>query len=140
MFVAKDYAYVMTRDIDWSDMDAYQHINNSVYFRYFEEARVRYFAMIGVHEYKDQYAIGPILANTSCNFKHPLLYPDTITVAVRCEIQSDKKMLTKYVIYSTSQHVMVAEGEALVVYYDYQQACSCSIPEQIKTAILGDLA
>lgn len=136
MFEAKNYAYVMTRDIDWSDMDAYQHINNSVYFRYFEEARVRYFAMIGVHDFKAQHAIGPILANTSCNFKHPLLYPDTITVAVNCELASDKKMLTKYVIYSQSQQVVVAEGEALVVYYDYQQACSHVIPEPIKYAVL----
>ena len=60
----KEYPVVLNQDIIWGDMDAFGHINNSVYFRYFEDARIAYFDQIGVHEHKKQFGVGPILATT----------------------------------------------------------------------------
>ena len=39
----KEYPVVLNQDIIWGDMDAFGHINNTVYFRYFEDARIAYF-------------------------------------------------------------------------------------------------
>ena len=38
-----DYPIVITQEVIWADMDAYRHVNNAVYFRYFESARMAYF-------------------------------------------------------------------------------------------------
>ena len=46
----QEYPVVLSQDIIWGDMDAFGHVNNTVYFRYFEDARIAYFDQIGVHE------------------------------------------------------------------------------------------
>ena len=58
----------LQQDLLWSDMDAYQHVNNAVYFRYFEDARMAYFEKIGVNTYMAEHQVGPILAATSADF------------------------------------------------------------------------
>ena len=50
----KDYPVILSQDIIWGDMDAFGHINNTVYFRYFENVRIEYFNRIGVLEQKEQ--------------------------------------------------------------------------------------
>ena len=87
----KEYPVVLSQDVIWGDMDAFGHINNTVYFRYFEDARIAYFDKIGVHEQKKQFDTGPILARTHCNFRLPLDYPDRIHIAARSNILSPKK-------------------------------------------------
>ena len=64
--------------VQWGDMDAFQHVNNTVYFRYFENARLEYFRRPGWFEFERATGIGPILASTQARFRRPLTYPDTI--------------------------------------------------------------
>ena len=57
-----EYPVVLQQDVIWGDMDAYGHVNNTVYFRYFEDARIAYLDKIGAHEVKEKFNLGPILA------------------------------------------------------------------------------
>jgi acyl-CoA thioester hydrolase len=133
--ILKQYPVVLTQDIIWGDMDSFDHVNNTVFFRYFEDARIAYFDKLGVREYKDKTNVGPILAHTDCNFKLPLKYPGKIQIAGRSTILSPKKFRMDYVVFSDNLDSVVAEGQGLLVYYDYNVGKSCSIPEQIVTAI-----
>jgi acyl-CoA thioester hydrolase len=126
---------IISQDVIWGDMDAYGHVNNTVYFRYFEDARMAFFEKAGVAEHKEQSAIGPILAATHCNFRLPLDYPDRIHIAVRARILSPKKINLEYAVFSESRGAIAADGESLVVYYDYAQGRSCEIPEAISAVI-----
>src|SRR5204863_656814 len=65
------------------EMDSYRHVNNVVYFRYFENARLEYFRRLDWFEYERQTGVGPILAATQARFRKPLTYPDTIWVTAR---------------------------------------------------------
>jgi len=116
-------------------MDAFGHINNTVYFRYFEDARIAYFDQIGVHEQMKQIGVGPILATTQCNFRLPLDYPDHIHIATRSSILSPKKFNMEFVVFSKRHGAITAEGDGLIVYYDYANKKSCEIPSEIVTAI-----
>ena len=58
------YPVIVTQAVVWGDMDSYQHVNNVVYFRYFENARLEYFRRLDWFEYEKQTGIGPILAAT----------------------------------------------------------------------------
>lgn len=131
----EEFPFAINVALNWGDMDAYQHINNTVYFRYFEEVRVAYFDKLGVHRYKDEHNVGPILATTMCNFRRPLTYPDRISIATKIQGLSDKKFSMEYVVFSESQGQIVADGSALVVYFDYSANKSCSVPEEIVMAI-----
>lgn len=130
-----DFPLVLSQDLIWGDMDAFGHINNTVYFRYFEDARLAYFDKAGVNEHMEKTRIGPILANTHCNFRLPLDYPDKIRIATRCEILSPRKLNMEYIVYSENHAAVCAEGEGLVVYFDYAKGKSCEIPASIVAAI-----
>ena len=96
----EDYPVVLSQDVIWGDMDAFGHVNNTVYFRYFEDARIAYFDKIGVHEHKEKMHIGPILATTNCDFRLPLEYPDRVQIVTRGHILSPKKFNMYYGVYS----------------------------------------
>jgi acyl-CoA thioester hydrolase len=116
-------------------MDAFGHINNTVYFRYFENARIEYFNRIGVAGLNLPTGKGPILANTRCNFRIPLEYPDHIHTGIRCRVLSPKKFSMEFAVFSDRHGAIAAEGEGLIVYYDYASGKSCEIPDAIVAAI-----
>ena len=130
-----EYPVVLQQDVIWGDIDAFGHVNKSVYFRHFEDARIAYFDRIGVHEIKAELNIGPILATTHADFKLPLEYPDRIHIVGRCSILGPKKFNMYHTVYSERFDAIAAQGEALLVYYDYDKGASCEIPEGIITAI-----
>lgn len=126
---------VISQDLVWGDMDAFQHINNTVYFRYFEDVRIAFFEKAGVIEEMNKSQIGPILASTHCNFRLPLDFPDTIQVGVRVDDIKTNRFTMKYSIYSEQLGKVAADGDGLIVYYDYRQKKSCAIPDTILTSI-----
>src|SRR3954467_12690072 len=77
------FPVVVEQPIVWGEMDAYRHVNNVVYFRYFENARLEYFRRLGWPEFEGATGIGPILAPPRGGFRKPLTYPDTIAIAAR---------------------------------------------------------
>ena len=129
------YPLVLSKDLIWGDMDSFQHINNTVYFRYFEDARIAYFEKIKVLEHLEKTQVGPILASTKCDYRVPLTFPDTIQIATVIEDIAQKYFKMKYIVYSERLDKIAAEGEGLVVYYDYRQERSCEIPEVILSSI-----
>jgi len=129
------YPLVLGQDVVWGDMDAYGHVNNTVYFRYFEDARIAYFDRIGVHQHKERSGLGPILAATNCNFRRPLDFPDRILITAQATVQSAKKINMEYAVFSERLQAVAADGAGLVAYYDYANGKSCEIPETIVSAI-----
>lgn len=133
--LTEKYPIVLKQSLIWGDMDAYDHINNTVYFRYFEDARIAYFDKIGVNQYKREHQIGPILASTKCDFRLPLQYPDNIQITATIRDIKEKRFSMKYQVFSEKFQGLAAEGEALVVFYDYGVGKSCAIPKSIVEAI-----
>ena len=130
-----EYAVVLNQDLVWGDMDAFRHINNKVYFRYFEDARIAFFDKAGVTDLMQRENIGPILARTSCNFLLPLDYPDRIRIGARAMIRTPKTLLMEYAVFSERLQKVAAEGDGVIVYYDYNKGGSCRIPESIAERI-----
>ena len=127
----RHYPVVLSQEVIWGDMDAFGHVNNTVFFRYFEDVRWAFFNRCGVNEYKLKHNIGPILAATHCDFKRPLTYPDRVHIGARYEVLSPKKIGMEYLVRSEKHDDIAAEGEGLLIYYDYNQARSCDIPDEI---------
>ena len=129
------YAIIIDQDVRWGDMDAFAHVNNTVYFKYFEDARIEFFNRYGISRYLVEHNIGPILAATHCNFKLPLTYPDRIHIGMKFSVLSPKKINTEYAVYSEKLDAIVAQGEGLLVYYDYNQLASCEIPDGVQQGL-----
>lgn len=137
MQLLTDFPIIIHQPVIWNDMDAYQHVNNTVYFRYFEDARMAFFEKTRVTEFKEQHGIGPILASTRCDYRLPLTYPDQLHIGARVVEIAEKKFVMQYRVVSEKFNAIAAEGEGLIVYYDYKNARSCKIPDEILLAIQG---
>jgi acyl-CoA thioester hydrolase len=132
----QDYPVVVKQDVRWGDMDAFQHVNNTVYFRYFESARIAFFEKVGfVRTEGGDTDIGPILAETSCRFRRPLTYPDTLHIGVQVTEMANDRMTMKYVVWSTKLNCVAAEGAGTIVAYDYQYNPKAALPRPVRQAI-----
>ena len=130
----QDYPINHEQKVIWGDMDAFEHVNNTVYFRYFEDIRIEFFEKSGVMEHKEATGVGPILASTGCQFRTPLSFPDNILVGTRISElpqAGEKRFTMEYAVYSESQDCIACKGDGLVVYYDYQAGKSCEIPDNL---------
>lgn len=133
----RDYAVVIELPVLWGHMDAFQHVNNVRYFRYFESARIAYGDKIDIYTYLQEAKIGPILASTSCNFLKPLRYPDTIRIGCRTTRLSDSEMDQEYAILSLQLKKLAAVGAAKVVAYDYAGFKRTTFPKPLIERILA---
>jgi acyl-CoA thioester hydrolase len=116
-------------------MDSFQHVNNVIYFRYFESARIQYFEAVGLMDIVEQLGVGPILGSTSCRYRTPLTYPDTVYVGAKITEMHEKRFTMEYLIVSEQHPETVAEGSGVVICYNYQKNQSTQIPEVVHHAI-----
>jgi acyl-CoA thioester hydrolase len=122
--------------VAWGEMDAMGHVNNIIYFRYFETARIEYFNRVDMMNYSRETGIGPILASTECRFKMPLQYPDTVIVGTKILSMEEDRFVMGHEVFSTKHKRIAAEGEGVVVTYDYINNKKVPIPEALKARII----
>jgi acyl-CoA thioester hydrolase len=118
--------------IRWGDMDAMGHVNNTVYFRYMEQARIGWFESLVGREaaWKDT---GIVIANASCNFKRALNYPGTVEVCVRVGAPGGSSLPTFYEM--RMERELYADGAATVVFIDMRAQKPVRIPERIRSLL-----
>ncbi len=133
--ILKDYALKIEIPVAWGEMDAFQHVNNTAYFRYFESARIAYFEKIDYMRIMNETGIGPILASTSCQFKYPVTYPDTVTVACRVSDLQTDRFTMDYVAFSQAANRVAAEGQGVIVSYDYNRKQKSPLPDEVRQRI-----
>lgn len=130
-----EYPIVVPIQVRWGDMDAFAHVNNIIYFQYFEQARIRFFRESLPDFDGSPDGIGPILASTSARFKAPVTYPDTLHVGVRVADVEDDRFTMEFSAFSEELQRVAATGDALVVSYDYAARRPVSIPAAWREAL-----
>ncbi|PCJ36395.1 MAG: thioesterase [Moraxellaceae bacterium] len=126
-----EYPVVVECPVIWGDMDAFQHLNNTVYFKYFESARMAFFDKIGFENEKGEIGIGPILASTQCRFRIPLKYPDTVSIGARIVDMEGDRFTMLYRVVSHKHRKVAAEGDGLIIAYDYNASEKSQLPNVI---------
>lgn len=126
---------VIETHVAWGEMDAFQHVNNTAYFRYFESARIAYFEKLNLLEYMEATGIGPILASTSCRFKIPLTYPDKVSIGTRVPTIEVDRFTMEYYVVSHKHQKVAAEGVGLIVCFNYKENKKTSIPDDLRRRI-----
>ena len=121
--------------VQWGDMDAFGHVNNTVYFKYFETARLAYFNAVGVMKDMQSKQIGPILAETSCQFKRALVFPDQIVVGANVIESHEYGFLMQYGVYSEQQQTVTSLGNGRIVMVDYQTGKKVKPSAELKQQI-----
>jgi acyl-CoA thioester hydrolase len=131
------FPVIVEQNVIWGDMDAYKHVNNVVYFRYFENARLEYFRRLDWFALEDTTGIGPILAATQARFRRPLSYPDTIAIGARLLTLEADRFDLEHKIVSQAQGEVVTVGQGTIVTYHYGDGKKVAMPEEIRQRILA---
>jgi len=129
------FCITTNQSIIWGDMDAFQHINNTVYFRYFENVRIVYFEATGINQLMASEGVGPILGATECKYLAPLTFPDKITLGTNVVKLRDRRFTMQYEVFSHKLEKVVAIGSGEIVYFDYNTNRTCKIPGGIVDKI-----
>lgn len=129
------YPVVIDIPVAWGEMDAFGHVNNIIYFRYFESARIAYFDHVGYDALMKEEGLGPILAATSCRFRLPLTFPDTVSVGARVVSVGADRFRMEYRVVSHQHQKVAAEGDGDVVSYDYRTAAKAPLPDAVRLRI-----
>jgi acyl-CoA thioester hydrolase len=129
------FPVVVEQAVIWGDMDSYRHVNNTVYFRYFENARLEYFRRLDWDAILEETGVGPILAATWARFRRPLTYPDTIWIGGRLGTLGEDRFTLEHRIVSRRLGDVATEGEGTVVSFHYGKGVKAPLPEEIRRRI-----
>lgn len=128
----------MHMPIRWGDMDAMGHVNNTVYFRYLEQARIAWFEALGCPP--DPAGTGPVIINAHCTFLKQLRYPGDIEVTTHVGDFGRSSFQTLHQIRRVdSPEVLAAEGGSKVVWVDQRVEKSSPLPLEMRERLLKPL-
>ncbi|MFO7566176.1 MAG: thioesterase family protein [Enhygromyxa sp.] len=124
--------------VAWGELDAFGHVNHTVFLRWFENVRIAWFERVGIAaSMRAQREIGPIVARIECDYRAPVEFPDTIWASARCEELGRSSLRLCNQIWSERRAGIVAEGAVVVVILDYAAQRSVAIPAAVRAAILA---
>lgn len=120
--------------VRWGDMDAYGHVNNTVYFRYFEQARVEWIEAMRF-PVDPREPSGPVIINASCTFLIPVNYPATVIVKLYAGEPGRSSVMTWYELFVEGDERVYAEGTSKVVWMDMQSGKSVPLPDAVRAVL-----
>ncbi len=130
-----DYPIHLRFALQWGEMDALGHVNNTRFFAWFESARIATFERIGVLADKPR-AVGPILATTTCDFLQPVVYPGHMLVGCRVSRIGNTSMTFEYVVWrDDALDTPVAKGSSVIVLVNYETGEKVPVPSDVRDAV-----
>ncbi|KTF11678.1 acyl-CoA thioesterase [Pseudoalteromonas sp. H105] len=122
-------------NVAWGEMDALQHVNNVVYFRYFETARIDFFNQVNLLEDLQTTGVGPVISENNARYKRPVTFPDTVLVGVTIsDIQADRFMM-HYTVFSQQQNAITTIGSSQVVMFNFKTGKKATLNEPLIEAL-----
>ena len=129
------FPLVVSLDLPWGDLDAFGHVNNVAYFRYFEQSRVAFLTDVGWMPSGRPTGIGPIVHSTQARFRRPLTYPDRLLVGTRLAKQEADRVTLEHRAVSERLCEVACDGWAVVVCFDYAAGAKAVIPDTIRAKL-----
>lgn len=106
--------------IDWSELDLFAHVNNVMYAKYIQAARVNFMEKVGIMKTYREQKIGFMVAATSILFYKPLFYPGNITIKTTVKETKNTSFILEHDIYN-EENELCARGEDVIVYFDFNK-------------------
>ena len=129
-----DYPYAQPITTRWIDNDAYGHINNIVYYAFFDTVVNTYLIERGALDIVKSPVIGYVV-ETACNYFAPLTYPETVTAALRVAHVGRTSVRYEIAIFSEGAETAAAQGHFVHVYVDRATQRPAALPESLAKAL-----
>ena len=119
----------------WRDLDAYNHVNNSSFLTFLEEARLRWLEA----ECSDWYSetAGPVLASVTANYRRQLGWPTDIIVELYCERVGNSSLTIGHrIVDANDADALYCDGHVVIVWIDPQSGRSVALPASVRAACM----
>lgn len=132
----KKFPVVVKQSLVWGEMDAFHHLNNIYYLRFFENGRIAYFTKLGMEKLIDDAGKGPILGAIQCRFKIALTFPDVVYIGARISQIEEDRFVMEHSVVSEKEKAVAAIGEGTIVSYDYKEGKKCPLSDDFRKKIV----
>ena len=121
--------------VRWRDLDAYDHVNNSVFLTYLEEARLVWLEGLAGN-WKTE-TLSPVLAASQVNFREQIEWPAELVVEVRCEKIGNSSLTLAHRITSADGTRLFSDASVVMVWINPQTGRSARLPDAVRSACQG---
>ena len=129
-----DYAVFYPVSTRWVDNDIYGHVNNAVYYTYFDSAVNQYLIEQGELDIHSGDVVG-FVVNSGCEYSSPVAYPDQLEVGVRADKIGNSSVQYGEAVFKKGATEASAYGHFVHVFVDKASNKAVSIPATIHTAL-----
>jgi acyl-CoA thioester hydrolase len=119
----------MPIELRWRDLDAFNHVNNSNFMTYLEEARIRWFESLDEPWLTDE--IAPLLAAVQMNYRVPIPYPARVEVELSIERVGTTSVTIGHRIASEDGSILHADGHVVMVWINRASGRPTPLPSAI---------
>jgi acyl-CoA thioester hydrolase len=123
------YPNQLKHPVRWGDMDVLGHVNNSNYFRYCEEGRVKFFTDSNIRAALGHVKLGFVVAYIDCKFKFPVTYPDNLIIGTKVEKIGKDRFTLSQIIYSETHQKVAAKSESIIVSFSHEMKSKINLPD-----------
>ena len=128
------YAHFTEIGTRWSDNDAYRHVNNVVYYGFFDTAVNRLLIEAGALDLEHSPAVG-LVVETQCRYFSPVSFPDRVTVGLRLAHLGGSSLRYELAVFRNDEAQASAEGHFVHVYVDRASNRPVPVPEAVRAAV-----
>lgn len=119
--------------IRWGDLDAMGHVNNTIYFRYFETLRIDWLARFRAEP--NPAGVGPVMANGFCNFRRQIEFPGELVARHFVAAPGTKSIDTFFTLaMADTPELVAADGGATLVWLDFPNKKTVPLPDDLRAA------
>jgi acyl-CoA thioester hydrolase len=129
-----DYRVYYSINTRWSDNDIYGHVNNVMYYSYFDTAANRYLIEEGGLDINDGTIVG-FVVNSGCEYHTPISYPEPIEAGLRIDRLGNSSVQYGIAIFKEGVEEAVAHGHFVHVFVDRAANKSVPIPAKLREAL-----
>lgn len=128
------YQYIQAIPTRWMDNDVYGHVNNVVYYSYFDTVVNSYLIQHGVLDYLAGDTIGLVI-ETQCNYFESLSFPDTVNAGLRVAKLGNTSVRYEVGLFRNDEETTAAKGHFVHVYVDRQTRRPVQLPVALREAL-----
>jgi acyl-CoA thioester hydrolase len=130
-----NFPFSIKQNVLWGEMDAFGHINNVVYFRYFESGRVYFFNETALWQTFLDEQVRIVVVKLECNYIQEIIFPEEIEILVAIKEVGNSSIKVHQVVKSSTKNIIFAHGEGIIVGTDPNTGKSKPWSEKLKNKL-----
>jgi acyl-CoA thioester hydrolase len=133
------YRHFLDIPTRWMDNDVYGHVNNVVYYSYFDTVVNGYLISSGALDIEESVVIG-LVVETQCRYFKPITFPDAVHAGLRVARLGNSSVRYEIGIFRNDEETAAAQGHFVHVYVDREKRRPTELPSAMREALERILA